>query len=320
MIKEYALEPTVLASWDRFRFFTSQFGCHQGRMISRFPSKWKKFVFEACSKNIMITEGQLKRIELNLFAIESDFDKKFVKNSRDYDSHIEWIKNALLSHKQKPFHAIISDEKYKGTYCADEIDDLTDIWKVDTNLPIRRKPQDLVECFKPFFNLTHDIIFVEPHFDPGTPKWYKAFQYYLSKMFEDGKRYRKIEIHTSAKIESEHFANAFKSKFEKVIIDGYEITVFMWDRIDDNENFHPRYLLSEIGGIRIDYGFDEGGENETTDIQTLGDNIYRLRLSNIQQGTSTFQLKAQIKFNKVSGNLSFAITQNPSIAATLPKP
>ena len=67
MIKEYALDPQVMASWDNFRFFSSQFGCQYGRMISKFPSGWKRIVFELCQNNHGISEIQLKKIEVNLY-------------------------------------------------------------------------------------------------------------------------------------------------------------------------------------------------------------------------------------------------------------
>ena len=308
MIKEFALDPAAISNWNDFRFFTSQFGCEYGRVISRFPKQWKKNVYDLCTNNADVTEIQLSRIEILLFNLVYNFDRKFVRNSRDFDKNLEWLENAQLSHLIKPFHAIISTKHGNGFFNANEIDDSNEMWKVETNAVVARTAKALVKYFKPFYELTNDIIFVEPHFDPGTYKWYHAFQCYFSELFNCGKKYRKIEIHTSAKIETEHFANTFKSNFEKIVKDGHEINVFMWDRIEENENFHPRYLLTEIGGIRIDYGYDEVSDNETTDVQTIGENLYNIRLSNIQPQSNTFKLKAQIKFYKETNTLRYNIT------------
>lgn len=47
MLAEYAIDPELFNNWRDFRFFASQFGAAQGRLISRFPKKWKGLVKEA---------------------------------------------------------------------------------------------------------------------------------------------------------------------------------------------------------------------------------------------------------------------------------
>ena len=41
MFHEYALEPAVLSSWERTRFFLDAFGPWKGRFLAEFPRKWK---------------------------------------------------------------------------------------------------------------------------------------------------------------------------------------------------------------------------------------------------------------------------------------
>ncbi|MAT56337.1 MAG: hypothetical protein CMF23_00035 [Ignavibacteriae bacterium] len=307
MIKEYALDPQVMASWDNFRFFSSQFGCQYGRMISKFPSGWKRIVFELCQNNHGISEIQLKKIEVNLY--QREFDRKFVKNSRDYVNSLGWIENALRSNQNKPFHAIISSEVRESVQLVDDIDDSNEKWKVDIGLPVPRTANHFVKVFTPFFLLANDIIFVEPHFDPHTSKWYRAFRIYFRKLFENGKRYRKIELHTSAKMTPKIFADEFIIKFEQFFTENYGIHVYLWERIDNNENFHPRYLLTEVGGLRIDYGFDDISEDETTDISLLSDIVYEKRKSNIEESSTVFNLVAKILFSKKNTRLTYSILQ-----------
>ena len=57
MLSEYALDPELLSNWKDFRFFASQFGAAQGRLISRFPKKWKGLVMEAASGAAEITSN-----------------------------------------------------------------------------------------------------------------------------------------------------------------------------------------------------------------------------------------------------------------------
>lgn len=50
MIHEYALEPALLNNWRDFRYFTEKFGFSEGRLISRYPRRWKKMVIESLSE------------------------------------------------------------------------------------------------------------------------------------------------------------------------------------------------------------------------------------------------------------------------------
>lgn len=308
MIREYALDPQVVADcWQDFRFFIGEFGCEKGRMISRFPSKWKKNVYDLCKENIEFSELQISRVEVILFNPEYKFDRKFVRNSREYDKTFTWVQNAVKSNNDRPFFAIITKEFHQGTILSSKIDGESEIWKTVTSVPTLRTAVEMGKCFKPFFDLANEIIFVEPHFDPGTYGYNKAFKHYFRELFSSNKKYKKIEIHTLANIELNHFIEEFKNKFANVIVKDSEIVVFRWKRLSENENFHPRYLLTEIGGIRIDYGFDESSENETTDIQTIGDAIYETRIQNLNKDSGVYELEKKIQFEKTVTELKYKI-------------
>ena len=49
MLHEFAIEPTVIRSWDRLQFYMSNFGVEHGRLIARYPKKWERLVNEGLS-------------------------------------------------------------------------------------------------------------------------------------------------------------------------------------------------------------------------------------------------------------------------------
>ena len=55
-----------------------------------------------------------------------------------------------------------------------------------------------------------------------------------------------------------------------------EMTLVHWrkDRNTEGETLHPRYILTDRGGIRIEHGLDEGEYGETTDISLLDRTLY----------------------------------------------
>ena len=64
MLYEYAIEPDVLHSWDKCRLTLNLMGFQHGRAIAAYPSwkRWKKMVFEACSRNPGCGEVEFQRI------------------------------------------------------------------------------------------------------------------------------------------------------------------------------------------------------------------------------------------------------------------
>ncbi len=64
MIYECAPEPELVASWhDRlhFRFFVEQFGLGTGRVVSRYPKKWRKLVWDALPAALYAAAGEIER-------------------------------------------------------------------------------------------------------------------------------------------------------------------------------------------------------------------------------------------------------------------
>src|SRR5690349_19025334 len=101
MIHEYALEPTLLSNWQDFRYFTEKFGVPQGRLISEYPKKWKKFVYQSidCGEidRVRIVEG-LRRI-----------DEKLTRRiNPGWTDGVNWLGNAIAEQTRKPFRAIIA--------------------------------------------------------------------------------------------------------------------------------------------------------------------------------------------------------------------
>ena len=50
-----------------------------------------------------------------------------------------------------------------------------------------------------------------------------------------------------------------------------------WTQRPGGENFHARYVMTELGGIRFDVGLDEGEPGETTDVSILPATLYARR-------------------------------------------
>src|SRR5580704_17128301 len=103
MLFEYALDPTLLNNWLSFRYFYESFGVPAGRLISRYPSYWRRLVYqslEGCG------EIERKRIEELLIHVKD----RMVNSNRTYSNDKDWLLNAEISHKEREFRAIIASK------------------------------------------------------------------------------------------------------------------------------------------------------------------------------------------------------------------
>jgi hypothetical protein len=91
MIHEFALEPGLLSSWERFRYLTEKFGVCHGRLISRYPKRWKAMVYEALTG---CSEIERKKIEVKLQHI----DDRMIARTNEWSSKHDWLTNAEHEH------------------------------------------------------------------------------------------------------------------------------------------------------------------------------------------------------------------------------
>jgi hypothetical protein len=104
MFFEYALDPALLTNWKDCRYFVEKFGWPHGRLISRYPKKWKRLVYEALSG---CGEVEIKRIVERLKQID---DRLVKRPNSEYDGNKSWLENAVDEHGRLAFRAIISRE------------------------------------------------------------------------------------------------------------------------------------------------------------------------------------------------------------------
>lgn len=111
MFYEFAIDPTILKSWDNCRYIKDHFGVPKGRMISRFPSAWFKIVIQGSHE---LPDMEKKKI---IAALEKIKQRSF-SAFRNWDNGKDWNKNVIEQHQLNPFYGIISNTK------NDEIDEV----------------------------------------------------------------------------------------------------------------------------------------------------------------------------------------------------
>lgn len=290
MLREYALDPNVLTNWKDFRYFIEKFGISEGRLISKYPKKWKYFVYLSLAKNAKYPKSA--EIEINLKEEIDKIDPNIIAPARKnyfWDHKTSWLISAVEEHKRKAFHAIISNERHEECselLVADFLNEKHKLWKSQRELCIPRDKKELAKALSLFLQVSQDIVFIDQYFRPGKDEFISTFKYYLKNLFVfEYKRTRiNVKIFTSYINEIDHkwFYKACDEHFSYIIPKGLSMkicrVIFSGEDVE-SDDMHNRYILSERGGVRFAWGLDSGKPNKNDDISFLDEDVYQKRWS-----------------------------------------
>lgn len=288
ILYEFALDPAVLSTWKDFRYFYDRFGIWQGRVISRFPSRWKKLVIEAVADSPV----NRKRIVEKL----NNLDGRLFKFGRDFDPGSNWLDNAIREHGIRPFRAIISSSGLAANdyvLGADDIDDETTLWAVKTQDIVEREANVLADWLAPLVEISSDLIIIDQHLEPTDGK----FQNFLGALLNRailGTTLRRLEIHGVTALPAKtNWTHHCKTCLAPLIPGGLRADIFRWEKAVVGKRHHARYVMTELGGAWIDSGTDEQPDDDTN-IANCDRDVYRTRLAEYTQGTSPFNFVDKI--------------------------
>jgi hypothetical protein len=242
-------------------------------------------------KDVLLTEGLVRNLRKGewgqLFTNDGrqwhdrgkELLKKLVQQNRlvrypgildtapDHDQ--AWCEEALGTHGFTPFTGgVIVSKRVKEAF-SDEplvarIDRLTSAkWWAERSpsVSLRRNMEDYLYQLDPVLRCANSLMFIDPHLDPVRPG-YRDFAQLLAAA---GRRSPApaIEIHRVCyegsgpsrvfpmRDEAGYFERRFRDALQASVRSaGLRVEVFVWD------DFHDRYLISDLIGISLPNGFD----------------------------------------------------------------
>ena len=288
-LKECAVDPDLIVNLERLNRVLDAVGVGKGRLLCDYPkNKWIHKAWQQLKENCS-EEISLKRAEQRLR--DSKDSKLFKTIGRTYTDGKQWIDNAFEVNDQNPFEVLVSEGSPSQAPNLLQYEDLEDehpLWKANTDKPIARdNSEELAFAASRFLKISREIVFVDPFF--STRKSSRKTAPYFIKEALNGKKVSRLEFHLSAKTDKpediasqifyEHIEflkkdifGFFRSNDELDKIKTLPIDIIRWDKIENGEAMHPRYILTEQGGMRYDYGIARGNHGETCDVSIFDKN------------------------------------------------
>ncbi len=303
LLHEFAVDPEALINPDRCAYVLDQMGVRHGRMISEFPKfgDWLTLIRRACDK-----AGVAGVARTRIIAKVRSAKIKIIKSdeSRLYRKGLDWLENAERQDALSRFHAIVAARNPNASnrvLVAGDFGEQTPLWNVHRERSVPRTADALARCVAPVFRNCREILLVDYRFDPRQPRWREALGEFARVATQNGRRFARCEYHFS--LASEREENRFDLRNEDmrercredlvaVLPEaGFPLELYQWKRIaSGGHRLHPRYILTEIGGVRIENGLDVGKPGEETDVSLLDTNLWEQRWSEFQTQSTPFTL------------------------------
>ena len=275
MIHEYALEPELVATWGNrqdFRYFVEKFGLGQPRIVSRYPKRWKRLVWQAFQSSDDLERARM--VEL----LQRLGERMVHRTGYSWDQGRAWSENARAEHKRVPFHAILARENPDGhprVLVAAELNDAIPLWAVPRAVAIARQAADLAAAVAAMLRIARTVVFVDPYFGPDKGRYRRTLEAFLRAMTE-GRAVEgpgRVEVHTSADENRngtrEFFAAECQRRLPGCVPTGARLRIVRLRQRPGGERLHNRYILTDIGGVLFGVGLDDGDEGDTDDVQLL---------------------------------------------------
>lgn len=291
MIREYALEPEMVATWGdlyRARFYLREFGFEQGRLVSQYPKKWTKKVWDAFDS---ADENDKRRLTELLVQLKKAMIKR--KNCEWSGTSEGWLSNALVEHNRYPFSALM----VKNNPGTDEerliVESSLSVapcygWDNPHGLPVKRNAQEMLNSVGVLLSHCRWVKFVDPYLCQCRHNYKLSMTTFFQSLAtqEPIGQPENIEIHTSGDGASEEYLKEF---YGQILPCGLEAILYRWKEKAGGQGLHNRYILTDIGGVSFLHGLDCGEDGETDDVNRLDVKQYMLRCGQYNPTASAFE-------------------------------
>lgn len=301
MIYEFAVEPQLLADFERCKTLLDLFSFAAGRVVSGYPSRrwwWELADAKVEAAEIKTLHKEALRTELESLRDDAVVDRRDLASGNIPPD--EWLQHAVaLQNERQPFRAILCEQP-SGT-CLGLVDWAFfrlshELIHVPVESEVERSPEAMANHFAKLLDHSSQLLIVDPYFDPQKLEYREAIKALIEQAAKGRKPLSSVEIHAT-KHENKSTAGGFttcelrffrgkvedrRAELLPPVLDQSTTVRFVRNRYlpDDGSTDarpHERLLLTEHGGYRLDHGFEQRAG--TQPVAILSRESHKTRLS-----------------------------------------
>lgn len=293
MIHAFALQPELVATWGRrseYRFIHDKFGLGTPRAMLELPSftKWKRAVYRAAN-DLELSEQDMLRLT-ELFRILAEH--KCRRADAVYDGVITWLENGEREYDRKPFACIVARENpraHSAVLLGEDLDPTDARWARPAGATAPRSPEGLATALTAMLVNCRVVHLVDPHFGPENARHRRVLEALVDVLASNGVGPEFVRVHCRAKSRLDFF-EAEAVKMAGRLAPGITVEFRRWEQRDGGDRLHNRYVLTDLGGVKLGDGLDAGAEGETDDLLLLPHGQYVHRWAQYAEEDCSFEL------------------------------
>lgn len=251
MIKEFAVEPeAIVSSYREFSYVIEKFGICEGRVISEFPKKWRRMVYEAAIARHRGTTEQSK-IEERLRRLPPGVLINLARPSGDGQEG--WLARALQEHERLPFDYILASRTVEHAVIVpiEQFDGEHSCLQITREMSIQREPNLMADACDFLLRTAQHVKLVDPHFDFSHDRFVQPFCAFVQRL----KPGTLVEIYRDSEVASAELARRANRLLPACLPAGVTVRLIVWTA----EPMHNRFLMTNLGGVRFGVGLDAAG-------------------------------------------------------------
>ena len=295
--KEYAIEPSLFANYHLGNEILAGIGIEHGRIVGALPRRWER---EVRRMTVGQSDIQRRRVEQRLV----DLRDAIIPREYHWNGERTWKEQAFEVHATEPFDCILLDGPDAHHAAADASLGSSGIacWNSTRSLSIPRSPANLANAIKPMLCQARTVIVVDAYFNPSgqvqQSKWLRPLQALAATLATDG-RLARFEIHALNPREQRRqwaaglFCANCRADLDAALPQGISINALLWSERNGGEQFHERLIVTDIGGIVVDPGIDDGPAGQTYQLRLISKIEIPGYLAKFVPGTGPYDLVEQ---------------------------
>lgn len=294
MIHAFALEPKLVATWGKpgeYRFVRDKFGLGTARVMLEIPkfSDWKDAVNVAAAEIGLSGKDWTRLMELVRILGEC----RCRRTDALYADVLTWLENAEREHDRKAFRATLATqnprERTEVVIAEDVGAAKAHLWSCETGSTPPRSPEGVAGALSAMLTNCKALHFIDPYFHPEKASNRRMLAAILDLVATQGLQPGVIRVHCRMK-DGPDFFQVEAERMAARLPDGILVEFRRWRQRDGGEQLHNRYVLTDLGGVALGTGLDEGDQGETDDVHLLTRAQYELRWSQYVGTPSAFDL------------------------------
>jgi len=245
MYKEIAIDPHCMAYFEYYVLLKREFGFNKGRYAATDIKEWAKEAFQN-AKNSKMPPVKKKSVTsfLNRVQRGKDSDGFLLTIDRKQAKANSWNEWWINQSQLRKFDATVSVANIEGSINIEQIMEGSSDWEIPSSISVDKTADEIINAIEPLLKLSTKVLLVDQYFRLSGNE---SLTRLVEKVNETS--ISRLTIITS--METRDIKRLFEVEIRPLIKEGL---AFEWIKVP-GKAFHDRYLISDIGALRVGQGF-----------------------------------------------------------------